>query len=86
MAAILCPPLICTLELAHSYGRDMLALQLTPQRVLQKALASDQPLRTWLLLFDHIGGYKEDPLRKKSGLLAVILNQRPESFFPLREG
>ena len=32
-----------------------------------------------------IGGYKEDPLRKKSGLLAMILNQRPEMFLPLRD-
>jgi hypothetical protein len=31
-------------------------------------------------LLDHIGGYKEDPLRKKSMLLALILEQRPEKF------
>ncbi|MCB0029349.1 MAG: hypothetical protein KDE28_15645, partial [Anaerolineales bacterium] len=31
-----------------------------------------------------IAGYKEDPLRKKSSLLAMILNQRPERFLPLR--
>ncbi|MCK5315942.1 MAG: hypothetical protein KAJ53_12495, partial [Anaerolineales bacterium] len=30
-------------------------------------------------------GYKEDPLRKKSSLLALILNQRPENFLPLRD-
>jgi hypothetical protein len=35
-------------------------------------------------MLDHISGYKEDPLRKKSGLLALILNQRPELFLPLR--
>ena len=29
---------------------------------------------------DRIGGYKEDPLRKKSALLAIILQQRPERF------
>jgi endonuclease III len=27
-----------------------------------------------------VGGYKEDPLRKKSALLAIILMQRPERF------
>jgi hypothetical protein len=62
----------------------MLALQLTPQVVLDKALASAQPLQTFLVTLDQIGGYKEDPLRKKSSLLAVILNQRPETFLPLR--
>ena len=79
------PALDLHLEQAHSYGRDMLALNLTPQAVLGKALASDQPLLTFLLILDQIGGYKEDPLRKKSSLLAMILNQRPENFLPLRD-
>jgi hypothetical protein len=78
------PALDMHLEMAHQYGWDMLALQLTPQAVLQKALASAQPLQTFLVLLDQIGGYKEDPLRKKSGLLALILNQRPETFLPLK--
>jgi len=79
------PALDLHLEQARRYGRDMLALQLTPQAVLQKALASAQPLQTFLVTLDQIGGYKEDPLRKKSSLLALILNQRPEGFLPLRE-
>lgn len=78
------PALDLRLEQAHSYGRDMLALQLTPQAVLDKALASAQPLQVFLDWLDRIGGYKEDPLRKKSALLALILNQRPENFLPLR--
>ncbi|MGB2910679.1 MAG: PfkB family carbohydrate kinase [Anaerolineales bacterium] len=78
------PALDLHLEQAHHYGRDMLALRFTPQVVLDKALASAQPLRTFLVILDQIGGYKEDPLRKKSGLLAMILNQRPETFLPLR--
>ena len=78
------PALDLHLEQARKYGRDMLALRLTPQVVLGKALASAQPLHTFLVTLDHVGGYKEDPLRKKSSLLAVILNQRPETFLPLR--
>jgi hypothetical protein len=78
------PALDLHLEQAHHYGCDMLTLRLTPQVVLDKALASAQPLQTFLVLLDQIGGYKEDPLRKKSGLLAMILNQRPEMFLPLR--
>jgi sugar/nucleoside kinase (ribokinase family) len=79
------PALDLHLEQAHHYGRDMLALQLTPQAVLRKALASAQPLQTFLVTLDQIGGYKEDPLRKKSLLLALILNDRPENFLPLRD-
>jgi len=63
----------------------MLALQLTPQAVVDRALASTQPLQTFLLILDQVGGYKEDPLRKKSLLLALALNDRPERFLPLRD-
>ena len=67
-------------QLANSYGQDMLALGETPQTLVKKANASATPLATFLQLLDRIGGYKEDPLRKKSTLLALILNQRPEQF------
>ena len=79
------PALDLHLEQARQYGRDMLALQLTPQAVLDRALASTHPLQTFLLTLDHIGGYKEDPIRKKSLLLAMLLNDRPERFLPLRD-
>ena len=78
------PALDLHLEQARQYGRDMLALQLTPQAVLDKALASTQPLQTFLVTLDQVGGYKEDPVRKKSLLLAMILKDRPETFLPLR--
>jgi sugar/nucleoside kinase (ribokinase family) len=79
------PALDLHLEQARQYGRDMIALQLTPQAVLDGALASTQPLQTFLVTLDHVGGYKEDPIRKKSLLLAMILNDRPETFLPLRD-
>jgi hypothetical protein len=79
------PALDLHLEQAHQYGQDMLALQLTPQAVLDKALASTEPLQTFLVTLDHVGGYKEDPIRKKSLLLAMLLNSRPETFLPLRD-
>jgi hypothetical protein len=79
------PALDLHLEYAHKYGRDMLALKLTPQAVLDKALSCEQPLKKFLAQLDKIGGYREDPLRKKSNLLAMILNQRPETFLPLRK-
>lgn len=79
------PALDLHLEQARQYGRDMLALRLTPRAVLDKALASTHPLKTFLATLDHIGGYKQDPLRKKSLLLALSLNDRPERFLPLRD-
>lgn len=77
------PALDLHLAQAQAYGRDMLALNMTTERLLTCANASPHPLRTFLQLLDHIGGWKEDPLRKKSGLLALILNQRPERFLSL---
>lgn len=74
------PALDMHLALARQYGRDMLALGLTPQALLEQVNASASPLRALLEILDHVGGYKEDPLRKKAGLLAIILQQRPESF------
>lgn len=68
------------LEQAGSYGRDMLALGWSPAAIVARANASDRPLQTFLTQLDHVGGYKEDPLRKKSVLLALILQQRPERF------
>lgn len=67
-------------KMAVEYGRDMLAAGKTPQGILSLAKASSNPLKTFLHELDQIGGYKEDPLRKKSNLLALVLNQRPEAF------
>ena len=73
-------------QLANSYGRDMLALRETPQSILAKANGSATPLATFLHILDGIGGYKEDTLRKKSTLLALILNQRPERYLRIAAG
>ena len=79
------PALDLHLAQARQYGYDMLALDLSPQKLLQQASDSSAPLKTFFEILDHIGGYKEDPLRKKPGLLAFILNQRPENFLVLGE-
>ncbi|MEW6126106.1 MAG: PfkB family carbohydrate kinase [Acidobacteriota bacterium] len=71
------------LKLAQTYGRDLQTLGLTPAEIIERANASNKPLQTFLAFLDYLGGYKEDPLRKKSALLAIILQQRPEKF--LRE-
>jgi sugar/nucleoside kinase (ribokinase family) len=68
------------LEIAQAYGKDMCALGLTPQAIVDQANRSDKPLKTFLSILDHIAGYKEDPYRKKANLLALILFERPEHF------
>lgn len=66
--------------LARSYGGDLLALGLDPTALVERANASPRPLDALLRQLDAVGGYKEDPLRKKSALLGLILRQRPEGF------
>lgn len=68
------------LEIARVYGQDMLSLRWTPQEILSAVAASTQPRGALLARLAHVGGYKEDPLRKKAMLLALILEQRPEQF------
>lgn len=75
------PALDMHLDLARRYGREMLALGVTPRDLVDRAVASTSPTQTLLKQLDHVGGYKEDPLRKKSALLAMVLQQRPERFF-----
>ncbi|MBI4933042.1 MAG: carbohydrate kinase family protein [Actinobacteria bacterium] len=69
-------------RLAHDYGATMGALGLSPEQLVTAAAASERPMASLLRLLDHVGGYREDPLRKKAALLGVILRQRPESFLP----
>ncbi|HVQ31805.1 MAG TPA: hypothetical protein VMV21_19570, partial [Vicinamibacteria bacterium] len=73
------------LEGARRYGQDMTTLALTPRTLLAAAAASADPVQDLLASLDHVGGYKEDPLRKKSALLALILRERPEGFLPRRD-
>lgn len=74
------PAIDMHLALARQYGNDMLALRLTPQAILDRVSSSKSPLTSLFQILDHVGGYKEDPLRKKAALLAIILRQRPEAF------
>ncbi|MDE2877768.1 carbohydrate kinase family protein [Candidatus Palauibacter soopunensis] len=71
---------------ARAYGHSMLGLGLTPASLLAEADAANRPLAHFLARLDAIGGYREDPWRKKSALLAAILSQRPERFLRLGAG
>ena len=74
-------PQLCA-ELAVAYGSTLEQLGITPLDLVAAAAASRHPMRALLTLLDHVGGYREDPLRKKAALLGVILRQRPERFLP----
>lgn len=80
------PALDLHLEMAQHYGADMLAMGKTPTQILASAQRSSAPLKALLDDLDKISGYKEDPLRKKSNLLGLVLNQRPEHFLSFGEG
>ena len=74
------PAIDLHLAMARAYGEDMVALQQTPADILRRANEAADPVSALLCELDRIGGYKEDSLRKKSALLAIILRQRPEAF------
>ena len=71
------------LDAAHRYGNTMLELGWTPQSILKTASESIQPMKTLLTVLDYVGGYREDPLRKKSLLLVEEFLDRPERFIEL---
>lgn len=71
------------LDAAHRYGRTMLELGWTTQNILNTASESSQPLKTLRVMLDQVGGYREDPLRKKSLLLVEEFLDRPERYFEL---
>jgi hypothetical protein len=70
------------LDVARRHGQTLLALGVSVPALVTLAAAHPSPMRSLLTLLDHVGGYREDPLRKKSALLGVILRQRPERFLP----
>ncbi len=74
------PALDLHLRKAQSYGKDMSALGLTSAEIVARANRAPRPLERFISILDHIGGYKEDPFRKKTNLLALILMERPERF------
>lgn len=74
------------LALAHDYGESVTTIGLDATSLVAAASATARPMRSLLRLLDHVGGYREDPLRKKSALLGVILRQRPEAWLPTVEG
>jgi ribokinase len=80
------PVPVLALEAARAYGTSMVDAGWTPAELVGAANTSAHPTAALLRLLDHVGGYREDPLRKKSALLAVILRQRPEQWLRTVDG
>lgn len=72
--------------LCRDFGRTLVELGVDAGALVAAAAASPRPVRSLLRLLDHVGGYREDPWRKKAALLAVVLRQRPEHFLPEVDG
>ena len=51
--------------------------------MIQKTQNSKTPMADLLRILWNVGGYKNDPLQKKSALLIYILLNRPENFLQL---
>lgn len=77
------PAIDLHLSEAKSYGQDMLTLGVTPAKIIQKTQNSKTPMADLLRILWNVGGYKNDPLQKKSALLIYILLNRPENFLRL---
>ena len=68
------------LEICVTYSRWFRKQSTTPAEIIRQSNADGKPLHKFLDLAGQIPGYREDRLRKKLMLLAVILENRPEHF------
>ena len=68
------------LAIIRSNARWFLQNHTHPQEILDGANTNKKPLNALLAQLHVIPGYCEDPLQKKSMLLATILQHRPEKF------
>jgi sugar/nucleoside kinase (ribokinase family) len=68
--------------LANAYGTSLGEIGQDLGELVAAAAATTHPMRSLLRLLDHVGGYREDPYRKKAALLGIVLRQRPECWLP----
>ena len=73
------------LALIRGYAAWFLERRLSPADVLAEAASQEKPLRALLETCREIPGYAEDPMQKKAMLLAIVLENRPEKFLPVRD-
>lgn len=77
---VLFPDWETRMKLTKKYAFWFFSQQITPAQLVEEANKSHEPLRTFRDLLKKIWGYDQDPLEKKSLLLAMALAHRPEKF------
>jgi hypothetical protein len=73
------------LELIRGYADWFVRRGLTPGEVVRDAAGREKPLAALLMACRGIPGYAEDSMEKKAMLLAIVLENRPEKFLPVRD-
>lgn len=68
------------LALIQAYAQWFIDEDTSPRSLVEEANDAAQPLAHFMERVGVIPGYREDPLKKKLMLLAVILENRPEHF------
>ncbi|MEW5694130.1 MAG: hypothetical protein AB1765_12655 [Candidatus Hydrogenedentota bacterium] len=74
------PTITAHLILMQTYGKEMIANNFTPLKLVEEAKKEKAPSIYLRDSLRKIGGYKEDPLSKKINMLIMILQNRPEKF------
>ncbi len=73
------------LEIIHSYAKWFNETGTTPEEIVAGSNGAPQSLRFFLDEAGRIPGYREDPMRKKLLLLAIMMENRPEHFLDVRD-
>lgn len=73
------------LEITKNYGAYLVGNETRMGDLVKEANDTDIPLKTFLTSMDEVPGFEQDPLQKKSLLLAMALANRPEKFLNVRD-
>ena len=73
------------LRIFREYADWFAEREKVPADLVAEAAAAAKPLATFLRLTGEVPGYREDPLKKKMMLLAVMLENRPEKFLSVSD-
>ncbi len=73
------------LEITRAYGQWFEEHQTNPKKLVETSNNTDTPLKSFLDTVQTIPGFSQDPLAKKSLLLAMSLANRPEKFLNVKD-
>lgn len=73
------------LEITRAYGKWLEENKTNPKQIVEVSNNTDAPLKSFLDTMQQIPGFSQDPLKKKSLLLAMTLANRPEKFLNAKD-